>query len=57
LRSAGGTFATNHTYTPANQLTGVSMTRGNVTQTRTFLLRAQWHPDISFDANVELRDE
>ena len=34
---AGGTFATNYTYTPANQLTGVSMTRGNVTQTRTFL--------------------
>ena len=30
-RSAGGTFATNHTYTPANRLTGVSMTRGNVT--------------------------
>jgi YD repeat-containing protein len=34
---AGGTFATNYTYTPANQLTGVSMTRGNVTQTRTYL--------------------
>ena len=34
---AGGTFATNYTYTPANQLTGVSMTRGSVTQTRTFL--------------------
>ena len=34
---AGGTFATNYTYTPADQLTGVSMTRGNVTQTRTYL--------------------
>jgi YD repeat-containing protein len=34
---AGGTFATNYTYTPANRLTGVSMTRGNVTQTRTFV--------------------
>jgi YD repeat-containing protein len=34
---AGGTLATNYAYTPANQLTGVSMTRGNVTQTRTFL--------------------
>ena len=34
---AGGTFSTSYTYTPANQLTGVSMTRGNVTQTRTFL--------------------
>jgi YD repeat-containing protein len=28
---AGGTFTTNYTYTPANQLTQVSMTRGNVT--------------------------
>ena len=34
---AGGTFTTNYTYTPFNQLAGVSMTRGNVTQTRTFL--------------------
>jgi len=34
---AGGAFATNYTYTLANQLTTVSMTRGNVTQTRTFL--------------------
>jgi YD repeat-containing protein len=34
---AGGTFTTTYTYTPANQLTGVSMIRGNVTQTRTFL--------------------
>jgi YD repeat-containing protein len=34
---AGGTFTTNYTYTPANQLTGVSMTRGKITQTRTFL--------------------
>ena len=34
---AGGTFTTSYTYTLANQLTGVSMTRGNVTQTRTFL--------------------
>jgi YD repeat-containing protein len=34
---AGGTLTTNYTYTPVNQLTGVSMTRGNVTQTRTFL--------------------
>ena len=33
---AGGTFTTNYTYTPANQLTVVSMTRGNVTETRTF---------------------
>jgi len=34
---AGGTFTTTYTYTRANQLTGVSMTRGNVTQTRTFV--------------------
>ena len=34
---SGGTFNTYYTYTSANQLTGVSMTRGNVTQTRTFL--------------------
>jgi YD repeat-containing protein len=34
---AGGTFTTNYTYTPANQLTGVSMTRGNVTEARTYL--------------------
>jgi YD repeat-containing protein len=34
---AGGTFTTNYTYTPVNQLTGISMTRGTVTQTRTYL--------------------
>jgi hypothetical protein len=34
---AGGTFVTNYSYTLGNQLTQVSMTRGNVTQTRTYL--------------------
>jgi hypothetical protein len=34
---AGGTFATNYTYTPVNQLTTVSMTRGSVTETRTYV--------------------
>jgi len=47
---AGGTFATNYTYTPANQITGVSMTRGNVTQTRTFLYNGS---DLVSAANPE----
>jgi RHS repeat-associated protein len=47
---AGGTFATSYTYTPANQITGVSMTRGNVTQTRTFLYNGS---DLVTAANPE----
>jgi YD repeat-containing protein len=34
---AGGTFGTTYQYTPANQLTSVSLVRGNVTETRTYL--------------------
>jgi YD repeat-containing protein len=34
---AGGTFATTYTYTPVNQLTIVSIVRGNVTETRTYV--------------------
>jgi len=33
----GGTVATNYTYNGANQLTGVSMPRAGITQTRTFV--------------------
>ena len=47
---AGGTFISNYTYTPANQLTGVSMTRGNVTQTRTFVYNGS---DLTSAANPE----
>ena len=35
--AGGANLTTNYTYTPLNQITGVSMTRGNVAQTRTFL--------------------
>jgi len=35
--AGGANLATNYTYTPANQLATVSMTRGGVAQTRTFV--------------------
>jgi len=35
--AGGANLATNYTYTPANQLATVSMTRGGIAQTRTFV--------------------
>jgi RHS repeat-associated protein len=47
---AGGTFLTNYIYTPVNQLIGVSMTRGSITETRTFVYSGS---DMTSSTNPE----